>query len=220
MLLILVPTLIEAASLLDEPADLRFAEPILSVVNGQPVLVALCGFGLAAAGAGASCSIARASESVDHVILVGTAGTYDVEKFPVTSTVLGNFVWCVDLGVPNDAGSRLTVEVPGISPWPESLPLDTAPGLEYLPQGLLLSVAGPAVNEEHARARRRDFPAAVGEEMEGYSVAIACQTYGIPLTILRGISNLAGDRDKASWRMREAMLSVKQALQSAVMPKS
>jgi futalosine hydrolase len=33
------------------------------------------------------------------------------------------------------------------------------------------------------------------EDMEGFAVAAACRLAGIPLDIVRGISNTAGDRD-------------------------
>jgi futalosine hydrolase len=48
-------------------------------------------------------------------------------------------------------------------------------------------------------------PAAVAEDMEGFAVALACRLAGVPLTIIRGISNTAGDRDHARWRVPEAL---------------
>lgn len=215
-MLILIPTAIEAASLLDEPRELQFGQPSETKINGRSFQAALCGFGLAAAGVGATSAINKATEPVEQVILVGTAGSYDLDQHPVASTVVGGRVRCVDLGVPDNAGMRLTVELPGISPWPDELALNIPEELRSTPTGLLLSVAGPAVSREHATDRHRDFQPAVAEEMESYSVAIACRTLGIPLTVLRGISNLAGDRDKARWRMREAMQAVKEILSVAV----
>ncbi len=216
MLLILIPTAIEAASLLDDPCDLQFGQPITTKINGRSFQTALCGFGLAAAGVGASCAIKNAPEAVDKVILVGSAGSYDLDQHPVTSTIIGDRVRCVDIGVPDNAGVRLTVDLPGISPWPDELPLKIPDPLSSRPAGLLLSVAGPAVSREHAADRQRDFEQAAAEEMEGYAVAITCRTHGVPLTIIRGVSNLAGDRDKSRWRMREAMHAVKEALLCAV----
>jgi futalosine hydrolase len=42
---------------------------------------------------------------------------------------------------------------------------------------------------------------ALAEGMEGSSVAQVCQRFGIPMLECRGISNLAGDRDKEHWRL-------------------
>ena len=41
--------------------------------------------------------------------------------------------------------------------------------------------------------------------MEGFAVAMACRLQNIPLEIIRGISNVAGDRDKSNWRVADAM---------------
>jgi futalosine hydrolase len=35
--------------------------------------------------------------------------------------------------------------------------------------------------------------------MEGFAVAFACRLRGVPLDVIRGISNTAGDRDKTRW---------------------
>jgi len=48
--------------------------------------------------------------------------------------------------------------------------------------------------------------------MEGFSVAAACRFAGIPLRIVRGISNQAGDRNKENWRVRDAMHAVEKSI--------
>ena len=39
----------------------------------------------------------------------------------------------------------------------------------------------------------------------GFSVAGAAQLYGVGLTIVRGFSNVAGERDRSRWHMQEAL---------------
>jgi futalosine hydrolase len=41
--------------------------------------------------------------------------------------------------------------------------------------------------------------------MEAFSVALACRMAKVPLTVIRGISNMAGDRDKANWNVTGAL---------------
>jgi nucleoside phosphorylase len=41
--------------------------------------------------------------------------------------------------------------------------------------------------------------------MEGFGVALACHAAGIPLAIVRGISNRAGDRRVSSWAISPAL---------------
>ena len=41
--------------------------------------------------------------------------------------------------------------------------------------------------------------------MEGFAVALACRLRGVPFDIVRGISNVAGDRDKSHWQVAAAV---------------
>ena len=41
--------------------------------------------------------------------------------------------------------------------------------------------------------------------MEGFAVAAACEMHSVPWFIVRGISNLAGDRDKDNWQFDRAL---------------
>jgi futalosine hydrolase len=71
--------------------------------------------------------------------------------------------------------------------------------------GLLLTVCAAAASDEDVRLRRQSFPAAVAEEMEGFAVAFACRLRGVPVGIIRGISNTAGDRDTSRWQVTAAL---------------
>lgn len=79
--------------------------------------------------------------------------------------------------------------------------------------GALLSVAAAAGSRSQAEARRARHPEALAEEMEGYAVALAAHLGAVPLTILRGISNEAGDRDHASWQIEPALAACRRALE-------
>ena len=41
--------------------------------------------------------------------------------------------------------------------------------------------------------------------MEGFAVALACRLRGVPVGIIRGISNTAGDRDTSRWQVAAAV---------------
>ncbi len=71
--------------------------------------------------------------------------------------------------------------------------------------GLILSVASASATVGEAAIRLSKHPGAVLEEMEGYSVAVAATLAQVPLTVVRGVSNAAGERDKTTWRMAEAL---------------
>ena len=66
----------------------------------------------------------------------------------------------------------------------------------------MTAAAGSPAEADERRARH---PGAAGEEMEGYAVAVAAGLWGVGLTIVRGFSNIAGERDRSRWRMRDAL---------------
>ena len=58
-----------------------------------------------------------------------------------------------------------------------------------------------------ATTRLAKNPTAVGEDMEAFGVAMACQMSGVACEVIRGFSNIAGDRDKANWQIDQALLA-------------
>lgn len=89
----------------------------------------------------------------------------------------------------------------------ESLVLPAALGAK------LLTVGIASGSEATAAWRRSRFPGVLVEDMEGFAVALACQQFGVPCRILRGISNAVGDRRVAGWRIDEALGNLVQRLQ-------
>jgi hypothetical protein len=91
---------------------------------------------------------------------------------------------------------------------PEVLPLQTPSSLQDRARirGSLLTVC--AIDE-------RDLALSVdadAEDMEAYGCAAACALAGIPLMVLRGISNVRGERDKSQWRIADALKAAQQSL--------
>ena len=62
--------------------------------------------------------------------------------------------------------------------------------------------------------RRARFRDALAEDMEGFAVAFACALAGVPVSIVRGISNVVGDRDPAHWRIPAALAARARAARS------
>ena len=52
--------------------------------------------------------------------------------------------------------------------------------------------------------------------MEGHAVAVACLAADVPLSIVRAVSNEAGDREKSRWHVPEAMALIQRHLDSLV----
>lgn len=50
------------------------------------------------------------------------------------------------------------------------------------------------------------------ESMEGAAIAHVATLYGIPAGEIRGISNRAGHRDRAAWKVKESAAAAQEAL--------
>ncbi len=170
-------------------------------------------FGLVAAAARTAEWIAKVRPQ--HVVLMGIAGSYG-DTAAVGQACCFESVRCMGIGVGSlDQDSYRSAEALG---WPQVVLEGASPESigdelklfhhgEACSEGLLLSVTGAAANRDHAAKRAAMFPRAVAEDLEGYAVALACRLYDVPLTIIRGISNQAGDRNHDGWQVAEALQS-------------
>ncbi len=70
----------------------------------------------------------------------------------------------------------------------------------------LLTVCAAAGDSVQADDRHQRY-AAQAEDMEAFAVAAACQLQNVPLRLVRGISNIAGERDHSKWKSADAMNS-------------
>ncbi|SFM66979.1 futalosine hydrolase [Thermodesulforhabdus norvegica] len=70
--------------------------------------------------------------------------------------------------------------------------------------GSALSVCSVSGSEDIAKKRYGAYGAVI-EDLETASVMLACVRLGLPVIALRGVSNVAGIRDKKRWRVEEAM---------------
>jgi futalosine hydrolase len=192
--LVLVPTELERARLL-ELGGLERLEP--------------CGFGPIAAAARTSQLLAR--EDPRRVLLVGIAGSLDPVSMGLGSA--HSFATVFLEGVGAGEGELLRpASALGFPHWPGTPDTTLEPIGEELPLAApvagcpaLLTVCAASTSPAQARERRARFPGALAEDMEGFGVALACALFRKPLAIVRGLSNPAGERDPARWRIADAL---------------
>lgn len=171
-------------------------------------LVALSGFGPVAAAARTAALIAVLRPR--RVLLVGIAGTYDEERFPVASARSFDAVAIDGIGVGEGSAFRGPRQV-GFPQWPgepHDGPIDDTLALAPpagFGEGLLLTTCAASDSDAQARERRARHPHALAEDMEGFAVAFACALAGVACAIVRGASNAVGDRDPRSWRVAAAL---------------
>jgi futalosine hydrolase len=204
--LILVPTEMER----------RILDPILAPAAGSGCHVALCGFGPVSAAARTAHLLAE--HVPERVLLVGIAGRLD-DRLALGAAYRFERVACFGVGA-GSGGEFVPAGALGWQQWPGDAD-GTAPpigdqigDLISCQAGgtagggraeLLLTVCAAASSAEDVRLRRHAFPAATAEDMEGFAVAFACRLRGVPVDIVRGISNTAGDRDKSHWQVADAL---------------
>lgn len=207
--LLLIPTALEARRLEDQGG-----------FGSGLALQALCGFGPVAAAARTAELIAVLRPA--RVLLVGIAGSYDTRALAIGSASDFEAVAIDGIGV-GEAETFLGPPALGFPQWPgesrgrasailDRIDLSTS-GSKDAPDAarrtLLLTTCGASDSPAQAQRRHERFPEAIAEDMEGFGVAMACTLAGVPLTIVRGISNAVGDRDPAHWRIPAALAAAR-----------
>ena len=202
--LILIPT----------AGEQKILSPRLASLSAEEVSVELCGFGPVASASRTSALMAALQPK--RILLVGIAGALEGRMSPGHAGIFDN-VAMYGIG----AGAGDTFRNAGELGWPhwaetsdehgeirvgDRISLRKADDEASLPRQLL-TVCSSAATQKEVRDRLAKFPDAVAEDMEGFSVAFAGAMAGVPVTIVRGISNIAGDRDKGRWRIVDALNS-------------
>lgn len=151
------------------------------------------------------------------VVMAGIGGGF-AGKAEVGSLVVANEIVGADLGAETPDGfqsldelnlgtTRIQVDADlavGVTKALRAAGLSVTTG----PVLTLSTVTGSAATALDLAAR---VPGAAAEAMEGFGVAAAAREYGIPVIEIRAISNLIGPRDRAAWRIGEALDALEKA---------
>ena len=150
------------------------------------------------------------------VISMGIGGSFDLATLPLGSwTVADEEIWpefgirhekdvrAQELGFPlGHAGNEAIWDRISLDPADAAarMALCLPPSM---PRASFISVAGVTATRERADFLHGTCQADV-ENMEGFALALACATHGIPFLEIRTISNLVGPRDRATWQIKKA----------------
>jgi futalosine hydrolase len=179
------------------------------VVEVGGVVVEVGGVGSAAVAA--TTARALALGRFDAVLSAGIGGGIGV---PVGGAAVATASVAADLGADSPDGF-LSLDQLGFG----TATLDTDPGLvAAVTAALPHVVAGPVLTVSTVTgtlAGTRDltarYPDAVAEAMEGFGIATAAAQAGVPFGELRTISNPVGPRDRAAWKIGEALEGLSEA---------
>jgi futalosine hydrolase len=147
------------------------------------------------------------------IIACGVGGAYADSGLTIGEVVSADSETYADLGAASPDGF-LDMQALGfpvvdrVPPLFNRLPLDLFPAARRVPFVTCSTCTG---TEEGARAIVARTGGAV-ESMEGAAIVHVAELSHIPVGEIRGISNIAGRRDRATWRIREAAAAARQTL--------
>ncbi|GAA4316069.1 futalosine hydrolase [Streptomyces venetus] len=176
------------------------------------MIVAGVGPGLAGA-CTASALTAAALEGAPYglVVSAGIGGGF-LPEAPVGSLVVADEIVAADLGAETEDGFLSVTEL-GFGTVRHQPPGDLvrlvadAAGARA---GAVLTVSTVTGTAARAAALRERHPTALAEAMEGFGVAEAAVAHGVPVLEVRAISNPVGPRDRAAWRIGDALAALTQ----------
>ncbi|MFB5662855.1 futalosine hydrolase [Alteribacillus sp. HJP-4] len=173
--------------------------------------------GVGQAQAAASTMMELQRDTYRMVINAGIAGGFK-EKAGAGSIVVANEIWAADAGAESADGFQSLEKLKlGESRYECDTRL-TKMLCEGLYEAGLTVKIGPVLTTstvtgttETAEKLEERIPGAAAEAMEGYGAAAACQLMNVPVLELRTISNIVGPRDRANWKIKEALAALEKA---------
>lgn len=203
------------------PATVHGRDMVFAVSGVGPINAGIMGGKLAALGVGGIVSLGIAGTYAPAVAPLGSVVVATEEVLPEYGLAGEHGVDARALGFPQYGDKRSATPPPV---W-ESLFLEpeksfAAMNLPYLPcdvsreaenplvtAGVSVTVAGVSGTENRARFLAARY-AALTENMEGFSLALAARHAGIPFGEIRSVSNIVGARSGSAWNIPAALAAL------------
>ncbi|NUS87130.1 MAG: futalosine hydrolase [Streptomyces sp.] len=201
-----------------EAAEAEVSESEVSVPGGRtlhrvvrpPLTVDALDAGVGPAAAAAATATALTAAELGHapyglVVSAGIGGGF--APAPLGSVVVGEPIVAADLGAETPDGFAAVTELGfgTVEHLPPPALVRAVAEATGAVRGAVLTVSTETGSAERAAELRRRHPGAAAEAMEGFGVAEAAAAHGVPVLELRAISNAVGPRDRAAWRIGEAL---------------
>ncbi|MGW1204461.1 futalosine hydrolase [Streptomyces cyaneofuscatus] len=171
------------------------------------------GAGPAAAAAAAAFALASSTSHPYGLVISSGIGGGFAPAAPLGSLVVASDIVAADLGAETPDGF-LPVTALGFGrdrfvP-PPALVREVAAATGAAP-GPVLTVSTVTGTAARTAALLAAHPGALAEAMEGFGVAEAAERAGVPALELRAVSNTVGPRDRAAWRIGDALAALTEA---------
>ncbi|WP_237536639.1 futalosine hydrolase [Streptomyces sp. SID5785] len=185
--------------------------PAVDVVAVDVVAV---GVGPAAAAAGTATALTTAALAGRPYALAVSAGIGGGFTAPPGALLVADAITVADLGAETPEGFLPVTEL-GFGTVthrpPASLVRELAAAVSATAVGTVLTVSTVTGTADRAALLVRRHPDAVAEAMEGFGVAEAAAAHGVPVAEIRAVSNAVGPRDRAAWRIGDALAALAEA---------
>ncbi|WP_432137316.1 MULTISPECIES: futalosine hydrolase [unclassified Streptomyces] len=174
------------------------------------LLVAGVGPALAAASVGSALAVAaHEGRPYGLVVSAGIGGGFQPDA-PVGSLVVADAITAADLGAESPDGFLPVTELGfgTVTHLPPAPLVREAAGATGAAVGTVLTVSTATGTAARAAELRRRHPSALAEAMEGFGVAEAAALHRTPVLEVRAVSNPVGPRDRAAWRIGDALTAL------------
>lgn len=178
------------------------------------------GVGCAAAAAGTATALTAARSAGDPyhlVVSAGIAGGFPPGA-PVGSVVVADEIVAADLGAETPEGFVPVTDL-GFGTCrhlPPAALARAAADAAGAALGAVLTVSTVTGAAARAAELTGRHPTALAEAMEGFGVAEAAAAHGVPVIEVRAVSNPVGPRDRAVWRIGDALAALTKAFDRLV----
>lgn len=180
--------------------------------------------GVGAVAAALATARALAGEEAGLVISAGIGGAYPPSNLRPGDLAVSSGIVHADLGAWDgqqfldfgELGLSILPDAPhtGYFPsWDAASEVARRTGARLGPMLTLSSVTGDV---DAAAALQARFPGALTEGMEGAGIAHAALLASVPVLEVRGVSNAVGPRDRAAWRIPEALQATRRGVEAAL----
>ncbi|MFB7113366.1 futalosine hydrolase [Streptomyces sp. NPDC056291] len=163
----------------------------------------------AATTASALTAAALAGAPYDLVVSAGIAGGF-APHAPVGSLVVADEITAADLGAETGDGFLPVTELGfgTVTHRPPEALVRAIAAAASARTGTVLTVSTVTGTATRADALRTRHPRALAEAMEGFGVAEAAAAHRVPVLEVRAVSNPVGPRDRAAWRIGDALTAL------------
>ncbi|MEU5211975.1 futalosine hydrolase [Streptomyces sp. NPDC020742] len=182
--------------------------------GGRPVTldVLAAGVGPAAAAAGTATALtaaALAGTPYGLVVSTGIGGGF-APGAPLGSVVVADAIVAADLGAETAEGFTPVTELGfgTVAHHPDPALVSAVAAAAGGATGTVITVSTVTGSADRATELARRHPGVLAEAMEGFGVAEAAAAHGVPVLELRTISNPVGPRDRAAWRIGDALAAL------------